>query len=71
MNILVICLSAPIEDELESSPHLFDLGDVSDEGLVVHKLQEFPQLIQITDVVLTDPLMFRVQDSINTTVITS
>lgn len=51
------------EDDLESSPHLFDLGDVSDEGLIIYKLQEFLQLIQITNVVLTDPLMFSVQHS--------
>ena len=36
--------------------HLFDFGDVADEGFVVHELQEILQLVQVSDVVVTDSL---------------
>ena len=36
--------------------HLFDFGDVADEGVVVHEVQEILQLVQVSDVVVTDSL---------------
>lgn len=45
-----------------SGSHLFDFGHVSDKGVVVHKVQEPLQLVQVTDVVLADPLAKENQD---------
>lgn len=39
-----------------SISHLFDFGDISNEGIIVHKVQKPLQLVQVTDVVLTNPL---------------
>lgn len=39
-----------------SSSHLFDFGDVPNEGVIVYKVQKPLQLVQVTDVVLTNPL---------------
>lgn len=39
-----------------SISHLFDFGDVSNEGIIVHKVQKPFQLVQVADVVLTNPL---------------
>lgn len=39
-----------------SSAYLFDLGDVSDEGLVIDKLQDLFDVLEVGQEVVTDPL---------------
>lgn len=38
------------------SSHLFDFGNIPNEGVIVHKVQKVLQLVKVTDVVLTNPL---------------
>lgn len=38
------------------SSHLFDFGHIPNEGVIVHKVQELLQLVQVSDVVLTNSL---------------
>lgn len=39
-----------------SRSHLFDFGNIPNEGIVIHKLQKLLQLVQVSDVVFTNPL---------------
>lgn len=39
------------------SSHLFDFGNISNEGVIVHKVQKLLQLVQVTDVVLANSLI--------------
>jgi len=39
-----------------SFTHLFDFGNVADEGIVVHKLEKVLELVQVSDVIVTDSL---------------
>lgn len=43
--------------------HLFDFGNIPDEGVIVHKVQKLLQLVQVADVVLTNPLRITCQRS--------
>ena len=36
--------------------HLFDFGDITDEGIVVHELQKILQLVEVSDVIVTNSL---------------
>lgn len=36
--------------------HLFDFGNVPDEGVIIHKIQELLELVQVSDVVFANPL---------------
>lgn len=36
--------------------HLFNFGNIPDEGIIIHKIQKLLQLVQVPDVVFTNPL---------------
>lgn len=36
------------------SSHLFDFGYVPDESVIIHKVQKLLQLVQVTDVILSN-----------------
>lgn len=36
--------------------HLFNFGNVPDEGVIIHKIQELLQLVQVSDVVFANSL---------------
>lgn len=48
--------------------HLFDIGNVSNESIIIHKLQEALQLAQVADIVLSNSLIINTRQglSVNT-----